>query len=48
MPIINVSVTGKPDATLSARIAKEATELTATHLRKDPTITAVAVSYLDP
>jgi 4-oxalocrotonate tautomerase len=48
MPIINISVTGKPDAALSARIAKEATELTATHLRKDPTITAVAVSYLDP
>ncbi|TGV53652.1 4-oxalocrotonate tautomerase family protein [bacterium M00.F.Ca.ET.141.01.1.1] len=48
MPIINVSVTGKPDATLSASIAREVTEITATHLRKDPTITAVAVSYLDP
>ncbi|MER8981102.1 4-oxalocrotonate tautomerase family protein [Mesorhizobium sp. M0239] len=48
MPIINVSVTGKPDAALSARIAKEATEITATQLRKDPTITAVAVSYVDP
>ncbi|TGQ66710.1 4-oxalocrotonate tautomerase family protein [Mesorhizobium sp. M00.F.Ca.ET.186.01.1.1] len=48
MPIINVSVTGKPDAALSARIAREVTELTATHLRKDPTITAVAISYFDP
>ncbi|MER8611425.1 4-oxalocrotonate tautomerase family protein [Mesorhizobium sp. M0435] len=48
MPIINVSVTGKPDAALSAAIAKEVTELTATHLRKDATITAVAISYLDP
>jgi len=48
MPIINVSVTGKPNATLSATIAKEVTELTATHLRKDPTITAVAITYLDP
>ena len=48
MPIINISVTGKPDARLSATIAKEITELTATHLRKDPTITAVAVSYVDP
>ncbi|PDQ17660.1 4-oxalocrotonate tautomerase [Mesorhizobium sanjuanii] len=48
MPIINVSVTGKPDAALSARIAGEVTELTATHLRKDPTITAVAITYLDP
>ncbi|RUX34975.1 4-oxalocrotonate tautomerase, partial [Mesorhizobium sp. M7A.F.Ca.CA.002.09.1.1] len=34
MPIINISVTGKPDAALSARIAKEATEITATQLRK--------------
>ena len=48
MPIINVSVTGKPNAALSAAIAKEVTELTATHLRKDPTITAVAISYFDP
>lgn len=48
MPIINVSVTGKPNAALSARIAGEVTEITATQLRKDPTITAVAVSYIDP
>ncbi|MDX8501452.1 4-oxalocrotonate tautomerase family protein [Mesorhizobium sp. VK4C] len=48
MPIINVSVTGKPDAKLSAEIAKDITEITATHLRKDPTITAVAVSYIEP
>ena len=48
MPIVNVSVTGKPDARLSAAIAKEATEITAKLLRKDPTITAVAVNYIDP
>lgn len=48
MPIINVNVTGKPDAALSARIAREVTEITATQLRKDPTITAVAISYIDP
>lgn len=48
MPIINISVTGRPDAALSARIAKEVTEITATQLRKDPTITAVAISYVDP
>ncbi|TIS50378.1 4-oxalocrotonate tautomerase family protein [Mesorhizobium sp.] len=48
MPIINVSITGKPDAKLSATIAKDITEITATHLRKDPTITAVAVSYIEP
>lgn len=48
MPIINISLTGKPDASLSARIAGETTEITARQLRKDPTITAVAVSYFDP
>lgn len=48
MPIINISVTGKPDAKLSAAVAKEATEITARQLRKDPTITAVAVNYIDP
>ncbi len=48
MPIINVSVTGKPDPALSERIAQQVTELTRSHLRKDPTITAVAVHYVDP
>ena len=48
MPIIQVSITGKPDPALSARIAKQVTELTKTHLGKDPTVTAVAVSYIDP
>ena len=48
MPIINISVTGKPDAELSAAIAKDITEITAKELRKDPTITAVAVNYSDP
>lgn len=48
MPIINITVSGKPDPALSARIAAEASELTRRHLRKDPTVTAVAVSYIDP
>lgn len=48
MPIINVSLTGKPDPALSARIATEVNGLTKTHLRKDPTLTAVAVHYIDP
>ena len=48
MPIITLSVTGKPDPELSAKLAAEVTELTRTHLRKDPTVTAVAVSYIDP
>lgn len=48
MPIINVSVTAKPDPVLSARIAEEVTSLTQNHLRKDPTVTAVAIHYVDP
>jgi 4-oxalocrotonate tautomerase len=48
MPYINVKVTAKPDPALSARIARQVSELTKTHLRKDPTITAVAVDYVDP
>lgn len=48
MPIINVTVTGKADPALSQRIATTVSELTAKHLHKDPTITAVAVSYADP
>ena len=48
MPIINISVTGRPAAELSAKIAEQVTSLTQVHLRKDPTITAVAVHYVDP
>jgi 4-oxalocrotonate tautomerase len=48
MPIINIAVTGTPDAKLSAEIARESTEITAKLLHKDPTITAVAVNYIDP
>ncbi|MGX8008673.1 tautomerase family protein [Mesorhizobium sp. ORM8.1] len=48
MPIITIAVTGKPDAKLSAAIAKDITQITARELRKDPTITAVAVNYVDP
>lgn len=48
MPYINVKITAKPTPQLSAHIAKEVSELTKAHLRKDPTITAVAVDYVDP
>jgi 4-oxalocrotonate tautomerase len=48
MPIINIAVTGQPNATRSAAIASEITALTRIHLKKDPTVTAVAVTYLDP
>ncbi len=48
MPYINVTVTGQKNAALSKRIAGDVTELTKLHLRKDPTVTAVSVSYIDP
>ena len=48
MPIIDVAVTGKPNPALSQRIAKQVTELTKSHLHKDPTVTAVAVTFIDP
>ncbi|SSC67705.1 tautomerase family protein [Ciceribacter selenitireducens] len=48
MPIINIAVTTSPDAERSARIAGRITELTRQHLRKDATVTAVAISHIDP
>lgn len=48
MPIISVAITTPPDAARSARIAETVTELTRLHLRKDPTVTAVAISHIDP
>lgn len=48
MPYINVTVTGRPDAALSKCIAERVSDLTKTQLRKDPTVTAVSVSYIDP
>src|SRR4051794_13241892 len=48
MPIINISVSGEADEALSSAIAGEISKTTATHLKKDPTLTAIMVSYVDP
>ena len=48
MPIINVNVAAKPSKELSRAIAEKVTAITQAELRKDPTITAVAVQYIDP
>ncbi|MBC8128728.1 MAG: 4-oxalocrotonate tautomerase family protein [Rhizobiaceae bacterium] len=48
MPIITLATTARLDPDLSARLARTVTALTETHLRKDPTITAVAISHVDP
>jgi 4-oxalocrotonate tautomerase len=48
MPMITLHHTGKPDLALSRRLAAEVTELTRTHLKKDPAVTAVAIHAVDP
>jgi 4-oxalocrotonate tautomerase len=48
MPILNVSIAGRPDRSRSAAIAKMLTDLTRVHLQKDPTVTAVAINHIDP
>lgn len=48
MPIINISLTTTPDYSRSEAIAAAVTELTRQHLKKDPTITAVAIQHIDP
>ncbi|APG91488.1 tautomerase family protein [Sinorhizobium americanum] len=48
MPIISIAVAAPANPSLSAQIAASMTELTRLHLRKDPTVTAVTISYIDP
>ncbi len=48
MPILNLSITTQPDAERSKVIADRLSALTEEHLRKDPTITAVAIQHIDP
>ena len=48
MPIINIAVSGEPDSAVAAEIACEVSKITATNLRKDPALTAVTISYIDP
>ena len=48
MPILNVSVAGKPDLARSSAIATLLTELTGAHLKKDPAVTAVVINYIEP
>ncbi len=48
MPYIHIAVTRQADAALSKEIATRISTLTAKHLHKDPNITAVSVTYVDP
>jgi 4-oxalocrotonate tautomerase len=48
MPILNLAISTSPDPARSAMIASRLSKLTAEHLRKDPTITAIAIQHIDP
>jgi len=48
MPILNVTLSTAPDAALSARVADTLSQLTASLLGKNPAVTAVAISHVDP
>lgn len=48
MPYISVKLTAKPDTVLSNRIAQQVGEITRKHMGKDPTVTAIAIDYVDP
>lgn len=48
MPILNVSVSRKPDDAVAASISHALAEATAVHLHKDPVVTAVAINFIAP
>lgn len=48
MPILALSISQTPDAAQARRIAVLLTDLTREHLKKDPTVTAVAINPIDP
>src|SRR5476649_492485 len=48
MPILNVTLSSAPDAAQSARIAATLSQLTEQILRKDATLTSVAIGHVDP
>lgn len=48
MPILNVKVSGARSDELSREIARTLVEITTRVLGKNPALTAVAISYVDP
>lgn len=48
MPIISLTISRPADPALSALIAAEITALTRIHLKKDPALTAIAITSIDP
>ena len=48
MPILTLTLSGRPDPARAARAAARLSSLTQQHLRKDPALTSVAVAFLPP
>lgn len=48
MPFISIIVSAQRDVSLATGIAARISALTADHLRKDPTITAILVAFQEP
>lgn len=48
MPILQVTLSGTSDPALAAQVAQTLSALTAEHLRKDPALTSIAVTFLPP
>jgi 4-oxalocrotonate tautomerase len=46
MPLLNVAISGAPDAALSASVAEELTRITNVCLHKEPSLTAVVINYV--
>jgi 4-oxalocrotonate tautomerase len=48
MPYLHIQISGDADDALAANVARNATELTARLLGKDPSLTAVVVDFIAP
>jgi 4-oxalocrotonate tautomerase len=48
MPLLNIQVARQPDPILSRSLARSLTDLTERHLHKAPSLTAVAVNFVEP
>lgn len=48
MPHLHIQISGDADDALAANVARNATELTARLLGKDPSLTAVVVDFIAP
>ena len=46
MPVINLKISGKEDLNLAQSLAGSITELIQKHLNKDPTVTAITVTFV--